>query len=955
MTAWMLGVDELYRKTDLRSARLAFFLIVVLALGLALPFAPPASANHPANTCLDVEPEEDTNPTGSTHSVTATLRSGNAVTKACDGAPTMPTQTITANFEIFQGPNVGKAIASCTITPEQTSCVSGPYTGTVAGTDLIRGWIDGHPKSTSEPRDEKEPTYLLTSDEPNTTDVVQKTWVAGPPATIDCKDQSGDDAETNPHDSGAASSETYTCTVGNQDQHGNTASASKVYGENINGINDPDNPDSYSPESPDYQCSGTVAPGGSCIITVTQSENELGTADICFWVSTNNQAGANRGRELCDSETSEITNNAADKVQKTWAQRTASFIDVTPEFDTNDIGETHAVTGAIYDQFGDPINGEQWIYFEFFQGSAADSDGNTTATPDRTCRTTSTTASCSVLYTVAVEGSDRICGWLPVRGTPTLTGNNSNGTCDGEGASDTGEGPGETPRPNDHVDVVTKEWINPQATSARLLDCTPETDNNQTGTSHQLTCTARGPDNQVVQGANIDIEATGANDPDGNATLTDPDFTCVTGSAGTCSVTHGPSGKGSTTATGTTTYRAWIDEDGSNATVEADTTEGQNESLTPGAVAEPDGTDVMTKAWTSQPESLLLSPAVDTGTVGECLPYTATLLDSAQQPVAGQRIDFEQVHEASEDAIAGNEPDVGFCTPPTGPNRSAVDTSQSDLRPPDESPDDPGTEGGLTVEPTDEDGRVTIGIEVEGAQDGDGSGTVTLTAFLDENSNDDPDAGEPQDESFAEWEAAQQEDRCPGFEDEPGNHIVGDDSDEVLIGTAGRDVICGLGGDDEISGLGGDDLLIGGTGNDTIDGGDGDDDLRGEGDDDVLRGGDGTDILRGGGGNDDLRGGGGNDDLSGGAGRDILRGGGGADQLSGGGGNDILRGGGGNDLIRGGAKADTLFGGRGDDDLFGGRGRDVLDGGPGRDRCDGGPGKDRIRRCERGGRRHRFI
>jgi len=56
--------------------------------------------------------------------------------------------------------------------------------------------------------------------------------------------------------------------------------------------------------------------------------------------------------------------------------------------------------------------------------------------------------------------------------------------------------------------------------------------------------------------------------------------------------------------------------------------------------------------------------------------------------------------------------------------------------------------------------------------------------------------------------------RCPGFEDDPRNHIVGTDGDDNLTGTDRDDVICGLGGHDILVGRDGDDVLLGGDGPD---------------------------------------------------------------------------------------------------------------------------------------------
>jgi hypothetical protein len=126
--------------------------------------------------------------------------------------------------------------------------------------------------------------------------------------------------------------------------------------------------------------------------------------------------------------------------------------------------------------------------------------------------------------------------------------------------------------------------------------------------------------------------------------------------------------------------------------------------------------------------------------------------------------------------------------------------------------------------------------------------------------------------------------KCPGFQSDARNQVVGTASADVLNGTSGPDIICGLGGNDTLRGLGGKDLLIGGLGADVI---------------------------------------------LGGRSGDSLIGGRGADTLRGGRGRDVLRGRRGRDTLRGGPASDRLFGG------------------PGRDRCSGGPGTDVVRGCER--------
>jgi Ca2+-binding RTX toxin-like protein len=159
--------------------------------------------------------------------------------------------------------------------------------------------------------------------------------------------------------------------------------------------------------------------------------------------------------------------------------------------------------------------------------------------------------------------------------------------------------------------------------------------------------------------------------------------------------------------------------------------------------------------------------------------------------------------------------------------------------------------------------------------------------------------------------------KCPGYEADPRNQVVGTAAANTLDGTGGADIICGLGGNDTINGLGANDLLLGGDGTDIINGGLGAD---------TLNGGDGNDGsnrnnfddfgdtgLFGDGGNDRLIGGKGTDDLWGGAGTDRLEGGEAWDVLLGLDGNDTLLGGAGNDEVQGNAGNDTKNGGPGFD------------------------------------------
>lgn len=603
-----------------------------------------------------------------------------------------------------------------------------------------------------------------------------------------------------------------------------------------------------TPTTPDLTC--RIGPNDtSCTVSYTRTAPP-GTDSIVGFFS---DAGIDQ------------TSDPRDTVSKTWVAPTATRLNCEPETDSNPTGTAHVVTCTVTDNAGATVNGAQ-VDVEITGANDPD-NADSPASPDRTCAT-ATNGTC----TFTLTGTDV--------GTTTFRAFIDTDFNDATGGPDTTEGqaegttPGATAEP-DATDVVTKTWT-ATATTATRLDCNPETATNPTGTAHVITCTATDSSGQNVGGAQIDVEATGANDPDNANSPASPDFTCVTANNGTCTFTHGTGGVGTTAEQGTTTYQAWIDFDQNNTTGGPDTTEGQAEATTPGAGAEPDATDVVTKTWvTNDARTLDCEPETATNPVNTQHTITCTALNSAGQPVAGEGVTFTS---------AG----VGTLTA-----NSAT---------------------------TDKNGVVTATIT--SSQEGTQTVTGTLTDDLNGNEPNEVDecdrlandpagtpAGACADSVTKTWTGPAPGPFCPGFQNDPRNQIVGTTADDTLTGTEGPDIICGLDGNDSISGLGGDDLLIGGAGNDSISGGDGDD---------LLRGGPGSDILDGGAGNDTLKGGRGSDVLLGGAGVDLLVGAAGADVLKGGSGRDVLA---------------------------GGPGNDSLDGGPGRDKCRPGRGRDRKRSC----------
>ena len=604
-----------------------------------------------------------------------------------------------------------------------------------------------------------------------------------------------------------------------------------------------------TPASPDLSC--TIRKNDtSCTVSYTRTTTP-GTDSITGFFADAGIAGAAGTR---------------DTVTKTWQAPTATRLNCEPETDTNPTGTAHVVTCTVTNNAGATVNGAQ-VDVEITGANDPD-NADSPATPDRTC-TTATNGTC----TFTVTGTN--VGTTTFRAFIDTDNNDTTGGPDATEAQAEGTTPGATAEP-DATDVVTKTWTATATPTTTRLDCNPETDTNPTGTAHVITCTATSSTGGNVAGAQIDVEATGANDPDNGDTIASPDFTCTTANNGTCSFTHGTGGVGTTANAGTTTYRAFIDFDQNNATGGPDTTEGQAEATTPGAVAEPDATDVVTKAWVvNDTRTLDCEPETATNPVNTQHTITCTARNSAGQPVAGEAVTFTS---SGVGTLSANSPTTGN----DGTVTATITSSQQ------------GTQTVTGTVTDDLNGNEPADVDECDRAANDPTGTP---------------AGACADSVTKTWTGAAPGAFCPGFENDPRNQVVGTIGPDNLIGTEGADIICGLAGNDTLTGLGGNDLLIGGRGNDSLSGGDGDD---------LLRGGGGSDVLAGGAGNDTLKGGRG---------------------------SDVLLGGGGNDLLAGGPGADVLNGGAGSDFLRGGPGNDSMNGGRGRDRCRGGPGRDTAKSC----------
>jgi RTX calcium-binding nonapeptide repeat (4 copies) len=268
----------------------------------------------------------------------------------------------------------------------------------------------------------------------------------------------------------------------------------------------------------------------------------------------------------------------------------ATRLECTPESDANPTGTIHSLSCTATTAGGTPRPGVE-IDGEITGVNDPDNGSDSPTQPDLTCET-DTNGRCLLRHgqpggsgQTVLTGESIYYAWIDDDGRDD--------TVEADRAEEPSELNEEGDRPDpDDTDVLRKKW------SASRLDCVEESVTLPTGALNTVTCTARDAADNLVNGAQIDAEATGVNDPDSSGSLFNPDFICTTGVTGSCQFKHGPGGKGTTNVPGRTTYRSWVDIDGDDSTGEADTFETRNESVTPGAQPERDYTDVVEANWT---------------------------------------------------------------------------------------------------------------------------------------------------------------------------------------------------------------------------------------------------------------------------------------------------------------------------------------------------------------------
>jgi hypothetical protein len=599
----------------------------------------------------------------------------------------------------------------------------------------------------------------------------------------------------------------------------------------------------------------------------------------------------------------------AEVVRKNWVSPTVvARVDASPEEDTNEVNTPHSLTATATNALSTGVSGQSIIFDVTLGVNAASNLDNNTSTPGGyigQC-TTSATGSCSVSYTSAIVGDDTITACVD---------SNVNFNCEGAEADS-----GATSLGDSNDDQVLKHWVAPGAGASQIaLDmegcngsttsppdanyeatatpnlvsedlndahaiCARVFSSNNTETRVPVTFTiTSGPGRFVVPSStNAATFQSGSATDLGSSVTVDPG-TCATGAPGPGNATPATGGSGN--SSGQYNCAFLLSQATGNTVVKA-CVQGSTTIC-----------DTGTKPWITSVQNartVTVTPETATNVVGTDHEFTATVQDRFLNGVPGVSVTWSrsgvgvtETQETTTNAEGSVKIVISSSEEGTTTVTATISGSNTDCDEAANAPTDrPSSTAGACTDSGTKTWTAGGGTECSDGADNDGDGA---TDFPDDtgcsSETDDTEATPPP----------------PCFESKTGNKVVGTPGADVLDGTGGRDRICGFGGNDVIRAMGSADLVSGGGGNDTV---------------------------------------------SAGGGADNVLGGSGEDRLSGNAGNDALRGGGFNDTLIGGGGRDRLLGGAGSDRLRGGAGNDRLDGGTGSDTCAGGTGTDTIVRCE---------
>jgi Big-like domain-containing protein/beta-propeller repeat-containing protein len=370
------------------------------------PFGDATKTWTPAGpTTLTLSPVADTNPVGTTHTVTATASNISG-----------PVAGVTVRFSVT---------GSVTTTGQCTTNSSGQcdfmYNGpTAPGADAITAYADTDNDNT---RDAGEPIGAAT-----------KTWTPGAPATL------------------VLSPTTDTNTVG--EDHIVMATVTDAFGNPTPNI------------VVRFSVTGTVTvtgfcttdPSGQC--TFTYSSTTAGTDAITAYADT-------------DNDNTEDPGEPAGAATKVWTAGAPATLVLSPTTDTNTVGDEHCVTATVKDAFGNPTPGITVRFSVTGANSASGSD------------TTDANGVATFCYTGTAAGTDAITAYADT---------------DNDNTEDPGEPAG----------AATKIWT---AGAPATLTLEPAADVNTVGEDHTVTATVRDAFGNPVPGVTVRFTVNGATFP----------------------------------------------------------------------------------------------------------------------------------------------------------------------------------------------------------------------------------------------------------------------------------------------------------------------------------------------------------------------------------------------------------------------------------------------------------
>lgn len=620
---------------------LAFVVALATLFALALPFMPQAQAQVTNDNTQDlqVSPEIDSNPTGTTHTLTASgLANNTEVDFEVESGPAVRVNcTNTGNTAQCPGGTANNDGNSPT-TPDLTCNTGGGttcsvfFTSDAQGQSVVRAWVDDDQNNTTFDGDASEGRYAGASDciggaggqddpsslaggcasgtaqpgdrtEVDDTDVVSKTWTQSVAAA--CIDA---EPETDTNPSGSEHTITARATnsaaapadaTGTFDCAGTALPAGTVVDITVTD----DTPDIYIKSVNGTATGGPTAGGPNSASGTTDANGQITVVIQCVSGAAANCTGTNTVNLAVQGAQSGA--QASDSVDKTWqpAGNAAAF-DATPETDVNEVGQTHVITCASRDAFGAGVAGTN-CDAQVSAGPNSDNnigtDGNTSNGYIGQC-TTAADGTCTISYTSTETGTDTIQVFNDLNGNDVQNGGeNTDGTTS---------------------DQITKEWvaaglgssdvdIDMENTAPGVANCDglgdgtddandEKTATNAVNTTHEVCAERFGPDAvrdagpitfSIVSGPGslfLDANNDGvqnANEPSSTGPVTVQEGSCPTAGYNCVSIT-------STTA-GTTVVRACLEGTTGVCDEGSKTWSGgaaRNIDCTPGTATNPTGT-----------------------------------------------------------------------------------------------------------------------------------------------------------------------------------------------------------------------------------------------------------------------------------------------------------------------------------------------------------------------------